>query len=113
ELLDRAEGEQRAIWIGWTIPRDVAVTHSDLLDEQLEDAIVALGPIQKLLAWAPDNDRFGVDFAREVEEAKADRARVHQEAERERAAWQAKRERADEESRARVAARETRSSVER
>jgi hypothetical protein len=109
-LLDRGEQEQRAVWIGWTIPRDVAVTHSEVLDDQLEDAIVALGPIQKLLAWAPDNDLF--DLGREVEEAKADRARVHQEAERDRATWQAKRERADEEARARVSERETRPSEE-
>jgi hypothetical protein len=34
------------------------VTHSELLDEQLEDALAALGTIQKLVAWAADNDLF-------------------------------------------------------
>ncbi|HEY2514169.1 MAG TPA: KOW motif-containing protein [Polyangiaceae bacterium] len=98
-LSARAEQEGKSLWIGWTIPRDVAVTHSEVLDDQLEDAIVALGPIQKLIAWAPDNDL--IDLQSEVEAAKADRARVHEEAERDRAAWQAKRERVEQEERAR------------
>ena len=48
----RSEQEARSLWIGWTIPRDVAVTHAELLVDQLEDAIVALGPIEKVIAWA-------------------------------------------------------------
>ena len=48
-LLDRAEREQRSIWLGWSIPRDVAVAHAVLLDEQLEDAVVALGSVLALL----------------------------------------------------------------
>src|SRR5208282_6426864 len=88
-----------SLWIGWTIPRDVAVTHAELLVDQLEDAIVALGPIQKIIAWAPDNDL--IDLGSEVEAAKADRARVHEEAERGRAEWQARRDRAEQEERAR------------
>ena len=99
ELAVRSERESKSVWIGWTIPRDVAVTHSELLDDQLEDAIVALGPIQKIVAWAPDNDL--IDLGSEVEAAKADRARVHAEAERDRAQWQARRERAEHEERTR------------
>ncbi len=52
-LLDRADHEQRSLWLGWSIPRDVAMTHADLLDEQLEDAVVALGSVLALLALPP------------------------------------------------------------
>jgi hypothetical protein len=62
-VLERAEDRLTPLWIGWSIPRAVAVTHSLLLDEQLEDAIVALGPIYKLVAWAPDNDLVGLGRA--------------------------------------------------
>jgi hypothetical protein len=90
-LLDQAEQEGRSLWIGWSVPRDVAVEHSALLDEQLEDAALALGPIYKLIAWAPDNDLLVL--GREVEAANVERARVHEEAERDRSQWQARRER--------------------
>jgi hypothetical protein len=95
----RSEQEAKSLWIGWTIPRDVAVTHAELLVDQLEDAIVALGPIEKIIAWAPDNDL--IDLGSEVEAAKADRARVHEEAERDRVQWQARRDRVEQEERAR------------
>jgi hypothetical protein len=52
-LLDRAGREQRPLWLGWTIARDVAVTHAVLLDEQLEDAVVALGSVFTILAPPP------------------------------------------------------------
>jgi transcription antitermination factor NusG len=55
ELEARSEREARALWIGWTVPRDLALTHAELLVDQLEDAMVALAPIHKLIAWAPDN----------------------------------------------------------
>ena len=76
----------------------MAVTHSELLDEQLEDAIVALGPIEKLIAWAPDNDC--IDLASEPEVAKDERARGH-EGPRDRAASQARRERVEQNERER------------
>jgi hypothetical protein len=98
ELVSRAEGENRTLWIGWTIPRDVAVTHSELLDEQLEDAIVALGPIEKLIAWAPDNDC--IDLHRDPPVGKDDRARAH-EGPRDRAASAARRERVEHDERER------------
>ncbi len=49
-LLDRADREQRSLWLGWSIPREVAVAHAVLLDEQLEDAVVALGSVLTLLS---------------------------------------------------------------
>lgn len=54
--LRRARDAGGALWIGWHVPRETAVTHSLLLDEQLEDAMVALGPVYRLIAWAPEND---------------------------------------------------------
>jgi hypothetical protein len=56
ELVAQAGALGKGLWLGWSIPRDVAVAHSELLDEQLEDALAALGTIQKLVAWAADND---------------------------------------------------------
>ncbi len=87
-LCDLSQAEASPVWVGWSVPRNVAVTHSAVLDEQLEDAIVALGPVFKLIAWAPDNDLLVL--GRELEAAKKDRARAHAEAERERTAWEAK-----------------------
>ena len=100
-LLDRADVEKAPLWIGWSVPRDVVLTHTDLLDEQLEDAIVALGPLFKLIAWAPDNDLAVLD--REWDAARAVRARAHEEAERDVAEWEARRER---ERQKRVSAKE-------
>jgi hypothetical protein len=53
-LLDRAEREQRPLWLGWSVTRDVALAHAALLDEQLEDAAVALGSVLVILASAVD-----------------------------------------------------------
>jgi hypothetical protein len=53
-LLDRAEREGHPLWIGWTVARDVAVQHSALLDEQLEDALVALVRVFALLTGGAD-----------------------------------------------------------
>jgi hypothetical protein len=88
-LLDRSEIEKSPVWLGWTIARDVAVAHAAILDEQLEDAIVALGSVYKLLAWAPDNDLLVLD--REAFAAKVERARHHEEAFRAKAEWEARR----------------------
>jgi hypothetical protein len=89
-LVDRSEAEKTALWIGWTVPRDVAIAHSEILDDQLEDAIVALGPVHKLVAWSKDDDLLVLD--REVEAAKAERERAHEEAEQSRAEWESRRE---------------------
>ncbi len=82
-VLERAEDRLTPLWIGWSIPRSVAVMHSALLDEQLEDAIVALGPIYRLVAWARDNDL--VALGRGGDEARGPRSLSRGEPERERA----------------------------
>jgi hypothetical protein len=86
--LDQAEATGAPLWIGWSVPRDTAVEHTALLEEQLEDAIVALAPVYRLIAWAPDNDCVELD--REWTLARAAKAKAHEEAEREQAAWEAK-----------------------
>jgi hypothetical protein len=65
-LLDRAEREGGAVWLGWTVPREVASVHAATLDAQLQDALVALGQVLKLFARATD-----------AEPVKAKRARRH------------------------------------
>jgi hypothetical protein len=55
-LLDRAEHEGSAVWLGWTVLRDVAAAHMATLDAQLQDALVALGQVLKLFARASDAD---------------------------------------------------------
>ncbi|HZU84190.1 MAG TPA: hypothetical protein VE987_14775, partial [Polyangiaceae bacterium] len=49
--LDGAERRGGPVWLGWTVARDVALAHPALIDEQLEDAAVALGSV--LLVVAP------------------------------------------------------------
>jgi KOW motif len=49
-LLDRAEVQRRSFLLGWAIDRETALEHAAVLDEQLEDAVVALGPTFALLA---------------------------------------------------------------
>jgi hypothetical protein len=95
----RAEHDGSALWIGWTILRDVALTHAELLVEQLEDAIVVLGPLQKLVAWAPDNDLGAV--AGETDEAKAERERADDDEDRDRAERLPRVSRAEHEARSR------------
>jgi KOW motif len=53
-LFERVAQGEHAVWLGWRIGRDVAVSHAELLDEQLEDAIVALGSVFTILTLAPD-----------------------------------------------------------
>src|SRR5207253_3284123 len=54
-LLDRAQADRKPLWIGWTVARDVAVEHATLLDEQLEDALVALVRVFALLSGGSDD----------------------------------------------------------
>ena len=54
-MLDRAAHENKPLWIGWTVPRDVAVQHSSLLDEQLTDSLVVLARVLMLLGGAVDD----------------------------------------------------------
>ena len=58
-LLDDSQRSGRALWVGWSVKREVALVHSSDLDEQLADALVVLAHAYKLLAWAPDNDLIG------------------------------------------------------
>jgi hypothetical protein len=58
-LLDDSQRSRRALWLGWSVKREVALLHSGELDEQLADALVVLAHAYKLLAWAPDNDLIG------------------------------------------------------
>lgn len=104
-MLHRAAGGQEPLWIGWSVPRDVALQHADILDEQLEDALVALAPIYRLVAWSRDNDHIALD--RRLEGMEQERARTHAELMAENARWSAEqaaaRERSMEEARARIA----------
>lgn len=52
-LLDELERDDREMWIGWTLPREIATAHTEGLDDQLEDAVVALGELLALLSRAP------------------------------------------------------------
>jgi hypothetical protein len=98
-LLDRAASAGRTLRVGWIVPRDVAVVHSSLIDEQLGDALVALAPVYRLVAWAPDNDMLAE--VRVASAASAEHARARKGTEREAPSW-------EERSRARRFARATR-----
>jgi hypothetical protein len=52
-LLDELERSDREMWIGWTLPREIASAHTEGLDDQLEDAVVALGEVLALVSRAP------------------------------------------------------------
>lgn len=58
--LERCSSEHRPLWIGWSVPRKVAVEHSELLDEQLADALLALAPVYRHIAWSPSDDPAGI-----------------------------------------------------
>jgi transcription antitermination factor NusG len=58
-LLDDSQRSRRALWVGWSVKREIALAHSSELDEQLADALVVLAHAYKLVAWAPDNDLIG------------------------------------------------------
>jgi hypothetical protein len=55
-LLDDSQRNRRALWMGWSVKREIALAHADEVDELLADALVALAQAYKLVAWAPDND---------------------------------------------------------
>ncbi len=58
-LLDDSQRSRRALWVGWSVKREIALAHSSELDEQLADALVVLAHAYKLVAWASDNDLIG------------------------------------------------------
>jgi hypothetical protein len=70
-LLDRAEAQRRSFSVGWSVSRDVALEHAAVLDEQLEDAIVALGSTFALLAdGGPAAPSAGARPARDADAAR-------------------------------------------
>jgi transcription antitermination factor NusG len=83
ELVIRSATDQTPVWVGWSVPRNVAVRHSAQLDELLEGAIVALGPVYKVVAWASDNDLLVVGREWEAHSAARERARDKRERDRE------------------------------
>jgi KOW motif len=52
-LFDELERSDREMWMGWTLPREIASAHTEGLDDQLEDAVVALGEVLALVSRAP------------------------------------------------------------
>jgi KOW motif len=69
-LFERAERELQCVWLGWRVPRAVAVEHAGVLDEQLEDALVALGSVLHLLGAPPGAD--SPDARRDRRQARRD-----------------------------------------
>lgn len=65
QLLNRAERDGASLWLGWTVDQDLALRHADILGEQMEDALVALGPVYRLVAWTRDNDLLGLRPAKD------------------------------------------------
>jgi hypothetical protein len=51
-LAARLGPEGEPLRIGWRLPREVALEHAALLDEQLADALLSLAPLFRLLAGA-------------------------------------------------------------
>ncbi|WP_437676448.1 hypothetical protein [Sorangium sp. So ce131] len=96
EMLRRAADGQVPLWIGWSVARETAIEHADILDEQLEDAIVALAPIYRLVAWSRANDHIALD--RKLEGIEQERARAHAELEAENERWRSEQARARERS---------------
>jgi hypothetical protein len=87
ELVARSAIDQTPVWVGWTVPRPLAVRHSAALDELLGGAIVALGPVYKLVAWAPDNDLLVVGRDWEASRAAREHARETAKDERDPDRW--------------------------
>ncbi|MFO0755996.1 MAG: hypothetical protein U0359_05875 [Byssovorax sp.] len=110
-MLERAAAGQVPLWIGWSVRRDMALAHADTLGEQLEDALVALAPLYKLVAWSRDNDRIALD--RRLAGVEDERARAHAEAEAQNERWRAEQAEARRRSAEQAAARseEARSST--
>ena len=90
ELVAGASGEQIPLWVGWRVARETALEHAAILDEQLDDALVALAPIYRLVAWSRDNDRIALD--RRLLGAEQERARAHAEAHAETERWRVEQE---------------------
>ena len=95
ELLSRCASAAVPVWIGWNVPRAVAIEHSELLDEQLGDALLALAPVYLQIAWSASDDparitdkltaareqtaRAAADSAQRAERARAEADRLRRE----------------------------------
>lgn len=97
DMLEHAAAGQTPLWIGWSIPRETALEHADILDEQLEDALAALAPIYKLVAWSRENDHVALD--QRISGLEEERARAHAETTAQFERWQAEQEAQRERSR--------------
>jgi hypothetical protein len=73
-LVDRAERHRQPLSVRWTLAREVALEHAADLDDQLEDAIVALGGVFLLLTeeGPPPAGRSPAARGREGKHASAD-----------------------------------------
>jgi len=78
-LLARADHEERFMWIGWRVSGEVAVAHSGLMDEQLEDAVVVLAGISLLLSC---DGEHGLRFRRHRQGRRGRAAAAHRDDER-------------------------------
>jgi len=76
-VLARSASDNVPLWIGWRVPREIALEHAAILDEQLEDAVLALFPVYRLIAWSRDNDHIGIEH--EIEGLQREHARTHAE----------------------------------
>ena len=73
-LVEESAARSEALWIGWRIEREVAVEHSALLDDQLQDAIVALAAAYSELSWSRDDD--AAQLAGKVDQMRQDALRT-------------------------------------
>jgi hypothetical protein len=55
-ILERCESSGLPFWVGWAVSRELAETHAESLAEELEDALLALVPLARLVAWDEAND---------------------------------------------------------
>jgi len=87
----------RHLWVGWTLSRQVVLDHAEVLGQNLEDAIVALGRVYQQIAWSRSNDF--IDLSSRVEVARLARERNHAEASARTDRWRAQRDAEVEQSR--------------
>ncbi len=86
-MLERASEGQVPLWIGWSVPRDIALEHAETIGEQLEDALIALAPIYLLASWSRENDHIALDHR--LEGIEQQRARTHADVEAQTEKWRA------------------------
>jgi hypothetical protein len=55
-ILRRCERASVPFWVGWRVSREVAAGYTGSLDEELEDALLALVPVARFVVWDETND---------------------------------------------------------